>query len=62
MNVFDSEFSNKTEYGIETAAQRYTWAGYYLFVILSSLIGDTTILVASIKFRAIKLHRVLVTT
>ena len=61
MTVFDSEFSNKTHYGLETAAQRYTWAGYYLFVILSSLIGDTTILVASIKYRAIKLHRVIVT-
>ena len=56
-----NEYSNKTIYGIENDALRYTWAGYYLFVILSSLIGDTTILVASIKYKAIKLHRVIVT-
>ena len=61
MSIFDHEASNKTRYGLESAAQRYTWAGYYLFVILSSLIGDTTILVGSIKYRAIKLHGVIVT-
>ena len=61
MSIFDHEESNKTRYGLESAAQRYTWAGYYLFVILSSLIGDTTILVASIKHKAIKLHNVIVT-
>ena len=54
------EYSNETKYGIESVALRYTWAGYYLFVILSSFIGDTTILVASIKYQAIKLHRVIV--
>ena len=57
---FVNEFSNKTRYGIENGALRYTWAGYYLFVILSSLIGDSTILVASIKYKAIKLHKVIV--
>ena len=60
MTVFDHEESNRTRYGLESAAQRYTWVGYYLFVILSSLIGDTTILVASIKHRAIQLHKVIV--
>ena len=54
------EYSNKTRYGLESVALRHTWAGYYLFVILSSFIGDTTILVASIKYQAIKLHRVIV--
>ena len=54
------EYSNKTRYGLESVSLRYTWAGYYLFVILSSFIGDTTILVASIKYQAIKLHRVIV--
>ena len=61
MTVYDHEESNRTRYGLESAAQRYTWTGYYLFVILSSLIGDTTILVASIKHKAIKLHRIIVT-
>ena len=61
MSIFDHEVSNKTRYGIENDAWRYTWAGYYLFVILSSLIGDSTILVASMKYIAIKLHKVIVT-
>ena len=58
--LFYHEYSNATKYGIESVSLRYTWAGYYLFVILSSFIGDTTILVASIKYQAIKLHRVIV--
>ena len=57
---FYAEYSNKTAYGIESKALRYTWAGYYLFVIASSVIGDTTILIASIKYKAFKLHRVIV--
>ena len=61
MTPFDNEFSNRTKYGIENDALRYAWAGYYLFVTLSSLIGDTTILVSSIKYKAIKLHRIIVT-
>ena len=45
---------------IKSDAVRYLWAGYFVFVLLSSLIGDTTILIASIKYRAIKLHKVIV--
>ena len=33
----------------DTAAERYSWAAYHLFVFLSSLTGDTLILVASFK-------------
>ena len=55
----DHHLSNKTIYGIDAA--RYTWAGYFLFVIISSLIGDTTILIASIRYKAFKLHKVTVT-
>ena len=46
-------------YGIQSEAVRFTWAGYYLFVLLSSLIGDSTILIASVKYRAFKLHKVI---
>ena len=60
MGIYDHEDSNKTKYGIESDAERYSWAGFYLFVILSSLIGDSIILVASIKHKAIKLHKVMV--
>ena len=58
--IYNHEFGNKTNYGIESDAVRYTWAAYYLFVIASSWIGDSIILVASIKYKAIKLHRVVV--
>ena len=52
--------SNKTLFGIQNNAARYAWAGYHTFVFLSSLLGDTTILVASIKYKAIKLNKLLV--
>ena len=45
------------EYKFESDASRYAWAWYRLFVAVSSLIGDTTILIASIKYRAFKLHK-----
>ena len=54
------QYSNKTLFAIKSDAERYAWAGYYLFVIISSLVGDTTILIASLKYGAIKLHRVIV--
>ena len=54
------EYGNKTAYGIKSDSIRYTWAGYYLIVIASSLMGDTTILIASIKNKALKLHRVII--
>ena len=53
-------FSDQTVYGIKSDAVRHLWAGYFVFVLLSSLIGDTTILIASIKYRAFKLHKVIV--
>ena len=56
----DNEFSNRTIYGVESAALRYTWAGFLFFVIVSSLIGDTAILIASIKYRAFKLHKIII--
>ena len=56
----DYQYSNGTIYGIQKDGLRYTWAGYFLFVLASSLVGDTTILIASIKYRAIKLHRVII--
>ena len=57
---YNREGSNITAYGITNDAVRYTWAGYYLFVIASSFVGDTIILIASIKYKAFKLHRVIV--
>ena len=59
-HIHSHTFSNHTLYGIYSDAVRYLWAGYFVFVLLSSLIGDTTILIASIKYRAFKLHKVVV--
>ena len=51
---------SKTSYALKSPSLRYIWAGYFLFIITSSFIGDTTILVASIRYRAIELHKALV--
>ena len=58
----DYQYSNRSIYGIRSDAVRHTWAGYLLFVLASSLIGDTIILIASIKYKAFRLHRVIVVT
>ena len=52
--------SNQTLYGIKSDAVRYSWTGFLIFVALSSLLGDTTILIASIKYRAFNLHKCIV--
>lgn len=54
-----NEYGNKTLYGIARDAELYTWIGYHIFVIASSLIGDTIILIASLKYRAFKLHKII---
>ena len=53
-------FNNKTTHDIKSDVPRYAWAGFLLFVTASSLIGDSIILIASFKYRAFKLHKVLV--
>ena len=56
----DFEYHNKTIYAIKNDASRYAWAGYFLFVIISSFVGDTIILIASLKYKAFNLHKVIV--
>ena len=53
-------YGNQTTYGINSDGWRHTWAAYLLFVTLSSLIGDTSIIISSFKYKAIKLHEVIV--
>ncbi|KAL5261499.1 hypothetical protein ACHWQZ_G007273 [Mnemiopsis leidyi] len=57
----DYEYNNKTLYGIKSEVLRFSWAGYFLFVLASSLLGDTSILV-SIKYKVFKLHKVVTVT
>ena len=52
--------SNYTLYGIQSTAGRYSWAAYNIFVFLSSLIGDTLILYASVYKDAFKLNNFIV--
>ena len=49
------------KFGLHNNAERYTWAAYQLFVLLSSLIGDTLILAASFQRDAFKINKLIVT-
>ena len=55
------DFSNRTEFGIKNDTERYLWAGWLAFVVVSSLCGDSLILIASIKYKAFNLHKMIVT-
>ena len=53
MSCVDSNFDL---YGIKMGMELYTATGFFILIFLSTLIGDTIILVASIKYGAFKLH------
>ena len=54
------DYSNHLVYGIQSDTVRFIWAGFYIAVFLSSIIGDPAILVASIRYNAFRLNFVLV--
>ena len=47
-----------SKWGLQSDVGRYLLASYNLFVLISSLLGDSIIIIATTKYRAIKLHRV----
>ena len=51
-------YSNYTQFGIKNTAERYVYVGWTIFTVLCSLLGDTTILVASIKYKAFNLNKI----
>ncbi|KAL5259743.1 hypothetical protein ACHWQZ_G010000 [Mnemiopsis leidyi] len=53
-------YSDRTQFGNHDNTGRYIWIVFIMFALLSSLIGDSTILVAAIKYRAFKLHKLIV--
>ena len=53
--------NNFTTFGMHSDAVRYSWAIYHLFVLLSSFIGDTLILMASVHKDAFKVNKSIVT-
>ena len=48
------------KFGMHNNAERYFWIAYHLFCVLSSLIGDTLILIASFQRDAFKINKILV--
>ena len=48
------------DYRIRSNAERYFWAAYLTFVLVSSLLGDTIILVASTRYNALRLNKCIV--
>ena len=55
-----SNFSNYTLFGLRNEAEKYISAGYILFVFLCSVLGDSIVLIASVKFKAFKIHKIVV--
>ena len=53
-------YFNCTLFGVQNKAERYLYGGWLVFVITCSLLGDTTIIVASIRYKAFKLQKLLV--
>ena len=51
--------NNKTLYGLQRKGWQIFWLNIYVITIFSSIVGNSIILVASIKFKAIKLDKVM---
>ena len=52
--------NNRTLYGIHSDGERHFLIFYNTFIALTSLIGDTVILIGTVRYRAIKLHDIVV--
>ena len=46
--------------GITSPSERYMWAFLHILIFIFSLFGDSVILLSSVKYHAIKLHRITV--
>ena len=61
--IFSAMFYNYSDYaqfGIKNATERHFYGGWCFFVVICSLIGDSAILIASIKYKAFNLHKIVV--
>ena len=52
--------NNRTLYGIHNDTERHFLIFYNTFIALTSLIGDSIILISTVKYNAIKLHEIVV--
>ena len=53
-------YSSYDKFGMKNDVERYFNAGWRTLVVICSLIGDSTILVASIKYKAFNVHKIVV--
>ena len=53
-------FRNHSTFGMHSDVERHLWAGYHVVVFLSSVIGDTLILIASFQKDGIKVNKFIV--
>jgi hypothetical protein len=53
-------FSNHDLFAYESEGERHAYTAWLVFVILCSFLGDSTILVASIKYQAFQLHEMVI--
>ena len=54
------KYENYTRFGIHDKAEKYILTAYTSLIVLSSVIGDTLILIGSMRYNAIKLHKIMV--
>ena len=59
--MFPSPNYTDDKFGIHNNTERYCWAAYLLFVLLSSFVGDTLILFASFQRDAFKINKLIIT-
>ena len=52
--------NNATIYGIQDDLERYLWITYLLIVLISSLLGDSIVLIASNRCHAFKLNKFII--
>jgi hypothetical protein len=52
---------NKALYDIENDVERFILLSWSIIVLLGSLIGDSVILIGTIKYKAIRQHKIIIT-
>lgn len=57
----ETEFSDYFTYGIHNSAVRHLWAAFTILTILSAQLGGIIILISTIRYNALRLHRFTVT-
>ena len=53
-------YSDFDQFGIKSILERYIWLTWYIFIFLLSLIGDSTILLAFVKYNTFELPEMVV--